>query len=380
MGWASALFQSINTRHAGMASFSMGGVDAATLLLYTLMMFLAPSPFVAVLQQSDEIKLATRKLRELLAASVRVEREWRDLGTYDGEDREARRAQFCSRMLSVLMVIGADGEADSPPDDDDAEPGPSQQQLYLQSHSSDVGGGGGGVADAAQGQGQGGGGVAASTFWEQEVDTRLLLLAKYPAGRVPRPVALRESYAAVKYSATKMATELAQASAVRDMFFLFTVWFIIIFGTCPRLRHPRPTRSLLDTARTSAHHLPTISIGSLCANHLRVDSEGVIDPDSGGVGSDNAIFPVLFELVSAFGNVGLTLGSMLHTDAGDPLTVCAFSVDLRYLSQFLIMLTMVVGRTRDFPSSVDSSLCNPYTTIDEVRSRTYLGTSVRACA
>ena len=33
VGWASALFQSINTRHAGMASFSMASVDAATLLL-----------------------------------------------------------------------------------------------------------------------------------------------------------------------------------------------------------------------------------------------------------------------------------------------------------------------------------------------------------
>lgn len=63
LGFPSAFFQSINTRHAGMASFSMANVDAATLLLYLLMMFLAPSPFVAVLQRSDQIQLATRKLR-----------------------------------------------------------------------------------------------------------------------------------------------------------------------------------------------------------------------------------------------------------------------------------------------------------------------------
>eukprot|EP01050_Picozoa_sp_SAG11_P002062 SAG11_NODE_100_length_16863_cov_12.374911_4_plen_430_part_00 len=40
LGLSSAFFQSVNTRHAGMASFSMSKVDAATLLLYLLMMFL----------------------------------------------------------------------------------------------------------------------------------------------------------------------------------------------------------------------------------------------------------------------------------------------------------------------------------------------------
>jgi hypothetical protein len=40
------------------------------------------------------------------------------------------------------------------------------------------------------------------------------------------------------------------------------------------------------------------------------------------VGSDAALFPVLFELVSAFGNVGLSLGSYAHVEAGDPLLPC----------------------------------------------------------
>ena len=79
------------------------------------MMFLAPSPFVVVMQRSQAVEVATMKLRALLARSVQAEQLWR--GSSAAEEHEAgggaldaRRAQFCSRILSVMMTIGAVGE------------------------------------------------------------------------------------------------------------------------------------------------------------------------------------------------------------------------------------------------------------------------------
>ena len=85
------------------------------------------------------------------------------------------------------------------------------------------------------------------------------------------------------------------------------------------------------------------------------------------VGADQALFPVLFELVSAFGNVGLSMGTYAHTDdASDPLFSCSFAADLNTGSQALLVLTMIIGRCRAFPSRVDSSLALHYTTEAEL--------------
>jgi hypothetical protein len=104
LGFASAFFQSINTRHAGMASFSMANVDAATLLLYLLMMFLAPSPFVAVLQRSDQIQLATRKLRNMLANSVTQAQLWADMAVPIG-DITSFEAAGQRKAVSICVLL-----------------------------------------------------------------------------------------------------------------------------------------------------------------------------------------------------------------------------------------------------------------------------------
>ena len=48
-----AIFMSINTRHAGFAVLTVGDLKAGTVLIYLLMMFLAPSPVSIVLKSSE---------------------------------------------------------------------------------------------------------------------------------------------------------------------------------------------------------------------------------------------------------------------------------------------------------------------------------------
>jgi Mg-chelatase subunit ChlI len=53
--------------------------------------------------------------------------------------------------------------------------------------------------------------------------------------------------------------------------------------------------------------------------------------------------------VSAFGNVGLSLGSNKHAHV-------SFAADLHVFSQVLLVMAMLMGRTRELPSQVDGSL------------------------
>ena len=176
LGFPSAFFQSINTLHAGMASFSMANVDAATLLLYLLMMFLAPSPFVAVLQRSDQIQLATRKLRQMLASSVTEQQVWTEMAeiTNTPEQAAERKSVFVGRVLTALLTIGTVAPEEmeqSLPNTVASSPG--QQEFW----------------DEGDGAGE--------SEWEHDVDTWLLLLVKYPGGDIPPRTEMMETANAV---------------------------------------------------------------------------------------------------------------------------------------------------------------------------------------
>lgn len=69
--------------------------------------------------------------------------------------------------------------------------------------------------------------------------------------------------------------------------------------------------------------------------------------------SNPKIFFVVFEVSSAIGNVGLSMGatSPSKMDAG-----YAFSYDLSHWSRLVIVCMMLYGRSRGLPSSVDSVL------------------------
>jgi hypothetical protein len=65
--------------------------------------------------------------------------------------------------------------------------------------------------------------------------------------------------------------------------------------------------------------------------------------------SDPKIFYVIFELVSAFGNVGLSMGSLKSNSS-------SFSSDLNWASLILVMLVEILGRTRELPNQLDGAL------------------------
>ncbi|KAH8074363.1 high-affinity potassium ion transmembrane transporter [Aureococcus anophagefferens] len=75
----------------------------------------------------------------------------------------------------------------------------------------------------------------------------------------------------------------------------------------------------------------------------------------GGSGlRSGALFCIVFELTSAFGNVGLSLGSI-----ADPSRPTSYSGDLTAAALLIVCAVQIFGRTRDMPAAVDSGLSLP---------------------
>lgn len=73
-----------------------------------------------------------------------------------------------------------------------------------------------------------------------------------------------------------------------------------------------------------------------------------ISPDSDGIYGDFTFFKVVFELASAYGTCGLSLGYRDQT--------ASFSGIWTPASQFLLVLVMILGRLRGLPDSIDPSV------------------------
>ncbi|CAJ1366870.1 unnamed protein product [Effrenium voratum] len=71
-------------------------------------------------------------------------------------------------------------------------------------------------------------------------------------------------------------------------------------------------------------------------------------PDSDGIYTDFGFFKVLFELLSAYGTCGLSLGFENQT--------FSFSGVWSEASQMLLVFTMLLGRLRGLPDSIDASV------------------------
>jgi len=71
-------------------------------------------------------------------------------------------------------------------------------------------------------------------------------------------------------------------------------------------------------------------------------------PDSDGIYGDFCFFKIIFELISAYGTVGLSLGFQNQA--------VSFSGYWCKASQFLLILTMILGRLRGLPDSIDASV------------------------
>ncbi|CAE8731270.1 unnamed protein product, partial [Polarella glacialis] len=74
----------------------------------------------------------------------------------------------------------------------------------------------------------------------------------------------------------------------------------------------------------------------------------LVSPDSDGIYTDFGFFKVIFEIISAYGTCGLSLG---YEDQ-----VTSFSSVWSPASQLLLVLTMVLGRLRGLPDSIDPSV------------------------
>jgi len=96
------------------------------------------------------------------------------------------------------------------------------------------------------------------------------------------------------------------------------------------------------------------------------NQEQIKNPDDELVAEETAtgaVFYIIFELASAFGNVGLSLGSIKR-----PSAPTSFSRDLRanYGALLVMCVVMVAGRTRELPGHIDSALSLPTVTPDDI--------------
>jgi len=155
------------------------------------------------------------------------------------------------------------------------------------------------------------------------VDTRALLLERYPDRSPPWTERVTTRLEAFAYHCKRAARNAyAAAGFHRDAALIFFAWFLIAV-----LQNFRATRA-----------------DDTCDN-------------------TQGLFYTAFELASAFGNVGLSLGSIKA-----PTANASFSMDLNTPSLLILILVQLFARTRDMPRRIDSSLTLPtFSGIDLLR-------------
>jgi hypothetical protein len=139
-----------------------------------------------------------------------------------------------------------------------------------------------------------------------ESDTRLVLLKRFGGRRVPVRARVAARLAALGASWRGLLAEARGSRSLgRELAVLWLAWFLV-----------------------------------LCAERFTPTGHGA---------EGNAIFSSLFELCSAYGNVGLSIGSPNKTNV-------SFSADWSRWSQLVLLMVMVTGRTRELPTAVDGAL------------------------
>lgn len=147
------------------------------------------------------------------------------------------------------------------------------------------------------------------------VDTRALLLERYPDRSPPWTERISTRLDAFAYHCRRTAYEAYGSSGfARDAGLIFLAWFAIA-----------------------------------CFENFK-HVEDCSDAYPGAKG----LFHAAFELASAFGNVGLSLGSIKH-----PEKDASFSTDLCAASLLVLILVQIGARTRDMPRRIDASMTLP---------------------
>jgi len=354
-----AIFMSINTRHAGFAVLTVGDLKAGTVLIYLLMMFLAPSPVSIVLKSSEG---AMRRRGESVISETD---EGGEAGQDEGDgnrtpgSEERRTSRNLSKMFAVSHAHDEDGFHRPLLHDELEKTDHMAQILESQAHGPHGGSHGGhsghGDGDAVPaalqthpqtsartraetitldvtddelsstrallaahtGSSQTVGSARRRVLYqrrrtshhyetidERDVDTRLLLMTKYPDSSVPWSDRVRFRISAVRYHLMRqLHGTVAEATTIRDVMICWLAWVAIC-----------------------------------CEEGFSL--HGI------------APFNALFEIVSCFGNVGLTLG--VTVDEPD-LAGMAFSAQVNGVSKIMFILVMIVGRTRGMPTRMDAA-------------------------
>jgi hypothetical protein len=309
-----ALFRSVNARHAGFTTVALTGMNSGVLIMILSFMYLAPAPYIAMLKQSDLHYNTSGSIagESFHSATGNEEDDFfealdeesgnaspRATKTRFEEDTPPPSISSKSRKLSVKMA------RDNKPLHLQVSQ-PVSQNLSMTARRTQYGRSS----------------VAASRrrrshmLEEEMIDTRLLILTMYDNGkRVPlsKRVSLRAK--AVWFQATLMGGQFL--SSVRpDIFFLFFAWWFI------------------------------------CACEGFMVTFEVVIPNNSTVVDTNAnkVFSTLFEVVSSFGNVGLSMGEEA------PGSVCAFAADLKGWSIIMLIIVQFAGKLRLFPNMTDSAL------------------------
>lgn len=147
------------------------------------------------------------------------------------------------------------------------------------------------------------------------VDTRALLLERYPDRSPPWTERVSTRLEAFSYHCRLVVADAYRSSGfARDAALIFLAWFAI--ACFENFKHTDQCKATHDSSR--------------------------------------GLFYAAFELASAFGNVGLSLGSIQHSGANK-----SFSGDLSPASLLVLIVVMLGARTRELPRRIDASLTLP---------------------
>ena len=166
-----ALFAAINSRHSGFAMTGMTRFKCAILVVFVLMMFLAPVPFIVILNHSRTIQKKLDRSQTLTAESIHgIEESNNNSSESSLEPSTSEHAidhdlyNRSGRLLNVKLAISpTDGHDVTVTSTIDAQEARARQERQDKDEE----------------------------MWGYDIDTRLHLMSKYKYSRVPFGVRVR---------------------------------------------------------------------------------------------------------------------------------------------------------------------------------------------
>ena len=305
----------VQTRHAGFSIVDLSRVHVATLALFCLCMFLAPTPLTVAMDNSTA-------RRRLLRSLHREDAPQEDgAAEPDGVVPEATELEGAGGTTHLQLLPGADQSANVQRGEDTARHERMRRRLMSTLLASEVNVGSVGDPSArrmpllstfSNSFGADDSETAMRNYIQRDVDTRLYVtiqrMRAHAAGKaVSRWLKLQTDMRALRVDVGRVAHDAIFTPCIRrDALVIFFGWFVLLCG--------------LDG------HTPAANGGRP--------------------------FYALFEVCSAIGNVGLSLGPYNNT-AG---VKASYSYDLCTFGKLIIVAVMMYGKCRALPSSVDAAL------------------------